>query len=90
MGNISLRRKLYKKAIEDEDSRMLIFLAKNWLDMSDKQETRLLGSEDNPVNINTAEEYDFSNLTDEELEQFHLLAEKARKKKNNVSVSNRN
>ena len=72
MGNVSLRRKLYKKAVEDEDSRMLMFLAKNWLGMSDKQNVKL----ENPIEINSS--YDLSSLTEEELLQLRGILGKAK------------
>lgn len=72
MGNISLRRKLYKKAVEDEDPRMLIFLAKNWLGMSDKQDVKF----ETPLQI--ASEYDLSALSEEELLSLRELLAKAK------------
>ena len=71
-GYVSLRRKMYKKAIKGEDSRMLIFLAKNWLGMSDKQNVML----ENPIEINSS--YDLSSLTEEELLQLRGILGKAK------------
>ena len=82
MGNVSLRRKLYKKAVEDEDSRMLIFLGKNWLGMSDKQDVNL----ENAIQINSS--YDLSELTERELLQLRVLLGKA-KKNGNTSDNSR-
>ena len=71
-GNISLRRKLYKKGIEDEDSKILIFLAKNWLGMSDKQDVKV----SSPIEVNSS--YDLGNLSEEELMSLRELLLKAK------------
>lgn len=81
VGNVSLRRKLYKKAVEAEDSRMLIFLAKNWLGMSDKQDVSLAG----PIQIKTS--YDLSNLSEEELLQLRSILTKASTNENTTDNS---
>lgn len=81
VGNVSLRRKLYKKAVEDEDSRMLIFLAKNWLGMSDKQDVSLAG----PIQIKTS--YDLGNLSEEELLQLRSILTKASTNENTTDNS---
>ena len=71
MGYVSLRRKIYKKAVEDEDCKMQIFLAKNWLGMSDKQDVKL----ENPIEINSS--YDWTKLTEQEVLQLRELLMKA-------------
>ena len=81
VGNVSLRRKLYKKAVEAEDSRMLIFLAKNWLGMSDKQDVSLAG----PIQIKS--NYDLSNLSEEELLQLRSILTKASTNENTTDNS---
>ena len=81
VGNVSLRRKLYQKAVEAEDSRMLIFLAKNWLGMSDKQDVNLAG----PIQINSS--YDLSNLSEEELLQLRSILTKASANENTTNNS---
>jgi len=37
-GKVSLRRRQYRKAVEDGDNTMLIWLGKQWLGQSDKHE----------------------------------------------------
>lgn len=72
VGKVSLRRKLYKKAVEDEDTKMLTLLAKNWLGMSEKQDVSLTS----PIEIKSSE-YNLKLLTEEELLQLKALLAKA-------------
>lgn len=39
-GKISLRRRMFRKAIQEGDTKMMIHLSKNHLDMSDKTEVK--------------------------------------------------
>lgn len=71
-GHISLRRALYRKGIEQEDTKIMIFLAKNWLGMSDKQDVKL----DSPLQL--ASGYDLSNLSEQELLNLRELLTKAK------------
>lgn len=48
-GKASLRRSMWKKAVTDENTTMQIWLSKNYLDMSDKQE--LSSAEDKPFKL---------------------------------------
>lgn len=74
-GFIALRRVLYKKAIEDEDTKVMMYLGDNWLGMREK------------VEVSTIEnDYDLSKLTKEELQTLKKIANKANAKK---SVKNR-
>ena len=80
VGHVSLRRTLYRKGVEEGDTKVLIFLAKNWLGMSDKQDVKV----ENPLQINTS--YDLSSLTEEELLQLRGILNKA-KPKDNVTTA---
>lgn len=60
-GLISLRRAQFQKAIEEKNPAMLIFLGKNWLGQSDRQEVKL----DNPLQVCSG--YDLSKLSEQEL-----------------------
>ena len=60
-GFISLRRAQFQKAIEEKNTAMLIFLGKNWLGQSDRQEVKL----DSPLQVSSG--YDLSNLSEQEL-----------------------
>ena len=71
-GFISLRRAQFQKAVEDRNPAMLIFLGKNWLGQSDKQDVKL----DSPLPVNSG--YDLSNLTEEELLQLRGILGKAK------------
>ena len=71
-GHISLRRTLYRKGVEEGDSRILIFLAKNWLGMSDKQKVEL----DSPLQITSG--YDLSTLSEQELLNLREILSKAK------------
>lgn len=42
-GFVSLRRAMYRKAVEKGDTRMMIYLANNWLDMNEKKEVKVNG-----------------------------------------------
>ncbi len=42
-GFASLRRAMYRKAVEKGDTRMMIYLANNWLDMNEKKEVKVNG-----------------------------------------------
>ena len=64
-GFISLRRAQFQKAIDGKNTAMLIFLGKNWLGQSDKQDVKLLGSTENPLEIKC--KYDLSSLSEQEL-----------------------
>ena len=64
-GYISLRRAQFQKAIDEKNTAMLIFLGKNWLGQSDKQDLKLSGSKDDPLQIN--HQYDLSALSEQEL-----------------------
>lgn len=75
-GNVSLRRRLYRKGVEEGDTKILIFLAKNWLGMSDKQDVKV----ENPLQISSV--YDLSKLTEEELLQLRGILNKAKPKDN--------
>ena len=48
-GKIALRRNMFK--MSERHPTMAIFLAKNWLGMSDKQEFEHSGSDDRPIKI---------------------------------------
>ena len=48
-GKMSLRRAMYKKALETQDNTMLIWLSKNELKMTDKVET--VNIEQNPITV---------------------------------------
>lgn len=71
-GFISLRRAQYQKAIEEKNTAMQIFLGKNWLGQSDRQDVKL----ENPIEINSS--YDLSSLTEEELLQLRGILGKAK------------
>ena len=58
VGFISLRRAQFQKAIEDKNTAMLIFLGKNWLGQSDRQDVRF----DSPLQVTSS--YDLSSLTE--------------------------
>ena len=62
-GFVSLRRKLYKKAIKDEDTKVLLYLADNWLGMNKKYELTT-------PNINI----DLSNISDEDLSTLERIS----------------
>lgn len=64
-GFVSLRRAQFQKAIDEKNTAMLIFLGKNWLGQSDKQDVKLLGSKKNPLRIDC--KYDLSSLSEQEL-----------------------
>lgn len=70
-GFISLRRAQFQKAIDEKNTAMQIFLGKNWLGQSDKQDVKL-----SPVEINSS--YDLSSLTEEELLQLRGILGKAK------------
>ena len=80
-GHISLRRTLYRKGVEEGDSRILIFLAKNWLGMSDKQKVEL----DSPLQVTSG--YDLSTLSEQELLTLREILSKA---KTNVQTADIN
>ena len=71
-GFISLRRAQFQKAIDEKNTAMQIFLGKNWLGQSDKQDVKL----DSPLPVNSG--YDLSNLTEEELLQLRGILGKAK------------
>ena len=58
---------------------MQIFLGKNWLGQSDKQDVKL-----SPVEINSS--YDLSNLTEEELLQLRGILGKAKSNGNSADT----
>ena len=71
-GFISLRRAQFQKAVEDRNPAMLIFLGKNWLGQSDRQEMKL----DSPISIESG--YDLSNLSEQELLNLREILTKAK------------
>ena len=48
-GKMSLRNSMYKNAIVNNNVTMQIFLAKNQLGMSDKQDLQISGNKDKPI-----------------------------------------
>ena len=71
-GFISLRRAQFQKAIEEKNTAMLIFLGKNWLGQSDRQEVKL----DSPLQVSSG--YDLSNLSEQELLNLREILLKAK------------
>ena len=71
-GFISLRRAQFQKAIDEKNTAMLIFLGKNWLGQSDRQEVKL----DSPLQVSTG--YDLSNLSEQELLNLREILLKAK------------
>ena len=71
-GFISLRRAQFQKAIEDKNTAMLIFLGKNWLGQSDRQEVKL----DSPLPVSS--DYDLSKLSKQELLNLREILVKAK------------
>ena len=65
VGFVSLRRKLFLKGVEDGDSKILIYLADNWLGMSKK------------IEVSNLSAYDLSKLSEEELETLKQISFKA-------------
>ena len=80
-GFISLRRAQFQKAIEEKNTAMLIFLGKNWLGQSDRQEVKL----DSPLQVSTG--YDLSNLSEQELLNLRELLVKAKQNGNTTNNS---
>ena len=62
--------------MDERNPAMLIFLGKNWLGQSDKQDVKLTGSEINPIQINNS--YDLSALSEQELLNLRELLLKAK------------
>lgn len=60
---------------------MLIFLGKNWLGQSDRQEVKL----DSPLQVSTG--YDLSNLSEQELLNLRELLVKAKQNGNTTNNS---
>jgi hypothetical protein len=50
-GKTSLRRTMWKKAVEAKDTTLLIWLSKNHLGMSDKNEERIVQEKPTEVNV---------------------------------------
>lgn len=71
-GFISLRRAQFQKAIDEKNTAMLIFLGKNWLGQSDRQEVKL----DSPLQVSSG--YDLSNLSEQELLNLREILVKAK------------
>ena len=76
-GFISLRRAQFQKAIDEKNTAMLIFLGKNWLGQSDRQDVKLSGSGENPIQINSS--YDLSTLSEQELLNLREILVKAKR-----------
>ena len=64
---------------------MLIFLGKNWLGQSDKQDLKLSGSKDNPLQI--IHKYDLSALSEQELLILRNILLKAEKNEGTTNDS---
>ena len=77
IGFISLRRAQFQKAIDEKNTAMLIFLGKNWLGQSDRQDVKLSGSGENPIQINSS--YDLSTLSEQELLNLREILVKAKR-----------
>ena len=63
-GRTSLRRAQWQKAVEKQDSTMLIFLGKNFLGQADKIDNTTTVNAEQHINV------DFSKLTKEELQEM--------------------
>ena len=72
-GRVSVRRALFKLAGQGNVA-AAIFLSKNLLGYRDVVNTELTGARGGPIQMNT--KTDFSQLTDEELAQLRIIAEK--------------
>ena len=72
-GRISVRRSLFRMAAKDNVA-AAIFLSKNLLGYRDVVNTEHTGLDGGPIRI--AAKPDFSNLTNEELEQLRVITDK--------------
>jgi hypothetical protein len=72
-GRISVRRHLFRQAAGNNVA-AAIFLAKNLLGYKDVVNTEHTGLGGGPIQI--AAKPDYSQLTDEELKQLHIIAQK--------------
>ena len=72
-GRVSVRRSLFRMAAKDNVA-AAIFLSKNLLGYRDVVNTEHSGLAGGPIQI--AARPDFSQLTDEELKQLHVIADK--------------
>ena len=79
LGNVSLRRAQWKLA--EKSAAMAIFLGKNYLGQSDKQDVKVNGS------LEVESGYDLSKLTEEELLTFRELLKKAGSNEQTTDVS---
>ena len=70
LGRSKLREKIYSSALSGNVT-LLIFCAKNWLGMSDKQSLELSGPEGGPIATQ-----DLSKLTTDELHALRAMAAK--------------
>ena len=80
-GFISLRRAQFQKAIEEKNTAMLIFLGKNWLGQSDRQEVKL----DSQLQVSSG--YDLSNLSEQELMNLREILLKAKQNGHTTDTS---
>ena len=74
-GFISLRRAQFQKAIDEKNTAMQIFLGKNWLGQSDRQDVKLSGSKNNPLQV--SHHYNLSALSEQELLTLRGILTKA-------------
>lgn len=73
-GKLSLRRKQFEMALKGNIS-MLIWLGKQYLDQADRQE--LTGRDGKSIKVESSQQFDFSEMSDEEVRQFIALGNKA-------------
>jgi len=74
-GRVSIRRSLFREAARGNIA-AIIFLAKNVIGYRDIVNTEHTGLEGGPIQINNKP--DFSQLTDDELRQFRIIANKTK------------